>query len=105
MLRHCKVTECKKNYGGLCGEASCSNPDLFREVTDKCPLCQQNMKTHPACAACGILVGLGHLEVGLVTYQYHQVCPWCKKRWGERETVLRRAVPFEEYCRPDLGKK
>lgn len=104
-VRKCQVTQCKKNQSGLCSLTYCAQYDLYREVTGKCPVCGQSVKTHWVCPACGGMTGPGHFEPALVKYRDHEVCDWCRRQWMSREKVLGKALSFEEYCRPDLIKE
>jgi len=54
---------------------------------DMCGICGLDVKEHPKCEGCGILVGPGHYEKSLVPVVFdgktHMVSSGCAK-WGKR---------------------
>ena len=54
-----------------------------------CEICGVVFEKHPRCAACGILVGPGHIETGLVSFMGHKIAVGCSpeeglfRNWGE----------------------
>lgn len=46
-------------------------------TSTRCPVCDRLMRTHPACASCGALLGPGHSEP---VVSVDGRCGWCRRR-------------------------
>ncbi len=100
-MRNCPVTQCHYNKEGLCPKQSCSNWDLYREVTGECDTCNVAMKNHPKCDGCGILTGVGHEDFSS-SYRGHNLCGHCVARWKRLDKDVGKKTTWGGFMRPDL---
>jgi hypothetical protein len=74
-----------------------------KKETGPCPICQREIKGHPVCRICGILVGPNHLELGFAPAKYargyENVCEWCVVSWNTKERIAGRKLSIVEAGR------
>lgn len=69
-----------------------------RQVTGICETCGGLMETHSKCAACGILIGQGHLNIWPLKYEGHDLCCGCIIHWQNLDKTIGRPTTFEEFA-------
>ena len=67
-----------------------------RRETGICETCNQEMKTHDRCEACGILLGSGH-DCHLAPYLGHDICWPCDMEWHKKEQRSGQLISFEKF--------
>lgn len=66
-------------------------------VNGNCDVCGAGLEGHPACDACGILCGFGHIECGLSEYREHMLCSHCLGRWKNMDRRMGRETLWREF--------
>ncbi len=72
-----------------------------RRETGICETCNQEMKTHDTCEACGILCGPWH-DCQLAPYLGHDICFPCDMEWHKKEAKSGQLISFEKFKGTDV---
>lgn len=99
-MPNCPVTVCSRNVGRFCSGVSCSQYDLYRDITGKCETCGAKLDSHPKCDACSTLCGPGHLDTILSPYRGYDLCGHCIVSWKSLEQLAGRETTWTEFLNP-----
>lgn len=101
----CPVTKCGQYIPRRkgCAGAGCVNYALYRREAGRCETCGRELKRHPVCEGCGILVGPGHIDGAAMEFRSHKLCSSCRLAWITLEDVAGKAVRWDD--RYEVGRR